>query len=133
MINIGEFIKWLKVNILTKYIIYSFLLLSTRRSHSLSWLSSCCALQLLHHLLLIHLLRIIDVDVWPLFFCNHLLLLLVIIKHNWQILKHILRYLIVFKVLYWTLNKIQIHHYNVLLSKSWIVIAARYSHSSLGT
>lgn len=109
----------------------SFFLLPTRRPHPLRRLRPRRRLHLFHHLLLIHLFRIVNVHVWSFFLGDHALFLLIVIEDDWQVLEDVLWDLVPLEVLDGALDVVQVHRDDVLLTETRVVVAAGYGHSAL--
>ena len=107
----------------------SFLLLiSAGRPQFLCRFGTSSVLTLPHHLLLIHFLRIVDVNIRSFLFCYVPLLLLVVIEYNAQVLQHSRWYLIPKVFNRWG-YLVQIQLKDIVLTESRIVIPTRYSKS----
>ena len=104
--------------------------LATCWPHQLRRSCSGCVLTLLHHLLLVHFLRVINVNIGSLLFRYDPLLLLIVIQNHTQVVKHSWWDLVP-EVLNGWRNLIQVHLKNVVLSVSWIIISASNSKSTL--
>lgn len=65
----------------------SLLLLATGRPHLLGRLRPGGVLPLSHHLLLVHFLRVVYINIGPLLLGDHPLLLLVVIQRHTQVLQ----------------------------------------------
>jgi hypothetical protein len=80
-IDVFKRLKFGKI-MLFYWFLLSFFLLTCGWSHLFSGFSSCCAFTLPHHLLFIHFLRIIYINIRPLFLCNYSLLFLIVVEYD---------------------------------------------------
>jgi hypothetical protein len=109
----------------------SFLfLVAAGRSQFLGGFGTGGVLALPHHFLLVHFLRVIDVDVWALFLRDAALLFLVIVQDHAQVLEHGGGDLVA-EVLDGGWHLVEVQLQDVVLSEAWVVIAAGNRESSL--
>lgn len=110
----------------------SFFLLSSRWPHLFRRFGTGCILSLPHNFLLVHLFRIIDVDIWSLLLCYHPLLLFIVVQNHSQVFKDCRVYLVL-EIFDCRRNYVQVHLEDVVLAVARVFITACDCEPSLST